>query len=169
VAPVLPLLPFCAAAFHLIINRHESFVAAEVARVLAPGGAFLTQQVASDLGASFRALLGAPSGPPPAPPWTLAEVVRQVRSGGLEITNCAEGAATLTFADVGALVWYLIHVPWVMPEFSISLRRPQLEALHQGRIITVQQRMLWLAARKAESDVSGRMPPLEAGAVDPRR
>jgi hypothetical protein len=31
-------LPFRSASFHLVTNRHESFVAAEVARVLAPGG-----------------------------------------------------------------------------------------------------------------------------------
>jgi SAM-dependent methyltransferase len=147
-ASALPALPVAAAAFNLITNRHESFVAAEVARVLAPGGRFLTQQIASDLGAPFRALLGAPPGPP-APPWTLSEALRQVRAAPLEITGCAEGAAVLTFADVGALAWYLIHVPWVMPEFSISRHRKPLEALHEGQAIAVQQPMFWLAARKA--------------------
>jgi SAM-dependent methyltransferase len=147
-APLLPPLPFATATFHLITNRHESFVAAEVARVLAPGGAFLTQQVASDLGAPFRALLGAPPGPR-APPWTLAEALRQVEAGGLESTGCAEGAATLSFADVGALAWYLINVPWVMPEFSISAHRARLQALHEGRLIAVQQPMFWLEARRA--------------------
>ena len=38
-------LPFRDGAFHLVVNRHEAFVAGEVARVLAPGGIFLTQQV----------------------------------------------------------------------------------------------------------------------------
>ena len=145
-APCLPALPFAAATFHLITNRHESFVAAEVARVLAPRGVFLTQQIASDLGAPFRTLLGAPPGPP-ALPWTLAEALRQVRAGGLEIAGAAEGAARLTFADVGALAWYLIQVPWVMPEFSIAGHRPRLEALHGRRAITVQQPMFWLAAQ----------------------
>ena len=142
----LPALPFAAAAFHLITNRHESFVAAEVARVLAPGGVFLTQQIASDLGAPFRTLLGAPPGPR-APSWTLAEAVRQVRADGLEIAGCAEGAAILTFADVGALAWYLSRVPWVMPEFSISRHRARLQALHDGQAIAVQQPMFWLSAR----------------------
>src|SRR5262249_7107155 len=37
-------IPFEDAAFDLVINRHESFAAPEVARVLRPGGRFLTQQ-----------------------------------------------------------------------------------------------------------------------------
>jgi hypothetical protein len=31
-------------AFDLVANRHEAFVATEVARVLSPGGTFVTQQ-----------------------------------------------------------------------------------------------------------------------------
>lgn len=58
-ALALPALPFADAAFHLIVNRHEAFVASEVARVLAPGGRFVTQQVGPELAAPFRALLGA--------------------------------------------------------------------------------------------------------------
>ena len=38
-------LPFGDSAFDLIINRHESFIAAEVFRVLKPGSKFITQQV----------------------------------------------------------------------------------------------------------------------------
>jgi SAM-dependent methyltransferase len=38
-------LPFRDEAFDLVTNRHEAFQAAEVRRVLAPGGTFVTQQV----------------------------------------------------------------------------------------------------------------------------
>ena len=41
-------LPFGAGAFELVLNRHEELDPAEVARILAPGGRFLTQQVGSD-------------------------------------------------------------------------------------------------------------------------
>ncbi len=34
--------------FDLILNRHESYHPGEIARVLAPGGTFLTQQVGGD-------------------------------------------------------------------------------------------------------------------------
>jgi hypothetical protein len=43
--PLAGALPFTAGAFDLVINRHESFDAAEVARVLTAGGRFVTQQV----------------------------------------------------------------------------------------------------------------------------
>src|SRR5215813_11691547 len=37
-------LPFRDGAFGLVANRHEAFLAAEVSRVLASGGTFITQQ-----------------------------------------------------------------------------------------------------------------------------
>jgi SAM-dependent methyltransferase len=44
------ILPLPDASFDLVINRHESFDAREVHRVLRPGGTFITQQVgAQDL------------------------------------------------------------------------------------------------------------------------
>jgi hypothetical protein len=39
-------LPFRDQTFHLVTNRHESFLASEVVPILVPGGCFLTQQVA---------------------------------------------------------------------------------------------------------------------------
>ncbi len=50
-------VPFRDACFDLVINRHEAFEAEEVARVLAAGGRFLTQQ-ASSAQDQFHALLG---------------------------------------------------------------------------------------------------------------
>jgi hypothetical protein len=38
-------LPFRDGVFGLVANRHEAFRAAEVSRVLAPGGTFITEQV----------------------------------------------------------------------------------------------------------------------------
>jgi SAM-dependent methyltransferase len=143
----LPALPFADAAFHLVLNRHEAFVASEVARVLAPGGRFLTQQIGADMGAPFRKMLGLPS-PPAASPWSLAVALRQVRAAGFYVEQCDEGAAQLRFADVGALAWYLSRLPWVMPEFEIARCREQLEALSSAGPITAPQPMFWLHARK---------------------
>ena len=38
-------LPYRTGAFHLVVNRHEAFVATKSRACLAPGGVFLTQQV----------------------------------------------------------------------------------------------------------------------------
>jgi len=52
-------MPFADGDFDLVLNRHAAFNASEVARILAPGGTFLTQQVhglwAYDLMAVFDA------------------------------------------------------------------------------------------------------------------
>jgi SAM-dependent methyltransferase len=147
-APALPALPFADSAFQLVTNRHESFVAAEVARVLEPGGQFITQQVASNFNGPMRALMDAPN-PTPPPRWDLALALDQVRAAGLEVIQALEGDAQVTFADVGALAWYLLHVPWVLPEFEIAAFRDRLAALHETAPITVPQPHFWLQARRA--------------------
>ena len=38
-------LPFADCQFDVVINRHEEFCPSEVARILNPGGRFITQQV----------------------------------------------------------------------------------------------------------------------------
>ena len=144
----LPRLPFADAAFHLVTNRHESFVAAEVARALAAGGRFLTQQIRGDFDAPLRALLDlAPR--PPGPVWDLAEAVRQAQAAGLQVTRSGEGEARITYADVGALAWYLLNLPWVLPGVAADAWRGQLAALHGRGALSVAQPMFWLEARKA--------------------
>ncbi len=143
----LPALPFTDGAFDLVTNRHESFVASEVERILAPGGRFLTQQIGSGLGAPFRTALGDAPGPA-GPVWGLAMAVEQLHASGLEITLWGEGETQLGFADVGALAWYLLRLPWVMPEFSVARHRQGLAALHGKGSLTISQPMFWLAARK---------------------
>ena len=146
-ATSLPALPFADGVFRFVTNRHESFVAAEVARILAPGGQFITQQVASNFSAPMRALLGAPA--PTPPHWSLAVALDQVRAVGLDVVKADEGDAQVTFADVGALAWYLKHVPWVLPEFDLATFRPRLAALNDRGPITVAQPHFWLLARRA--------------------
>lgn len=144
-------LPFADASFQLVVSRHESFVASEIARVLAPGGCFLTQQVASGGGDAYR-LFGAT--PPAAKTWDLTLATAQLTAAGLRIERQADGFETITFADVGALAWYLKNLPGVFPDFSIDAARPQLERLHQ-RIghegpLRLREPLFWLAARKPE-------------------
>jgi SAM-dependent methyltransferase len=85
-------LPYRAGAFHLVVNRHEAFVAAEVARVLAPGGVFLTQQVDNGNLDDCCAWLDRPS-PPPTASW-LPLAVAQVRAAGLTVEDARVGVET---------------------------------------------------------------------------
>ena len=149
-------LPFRSAMFHLVANRHESFVAAEVARILAPGGCFLTQQIASPWADDFYRLLDRP--PPPTSPqrWDLSLAVAQVTAAGLTVVASAEGHERREFADVGALAWYLKAVAWGVPGFTVKGCRARLAQLH-ARIesdgpLVVRLPHFWLEAEKPRED-----------------
>lgn len=148
-------LPFPSQSFDLVVNRHEAFVASEVARVLAPSGRFVTQQVGSCSG--FHRLLGLPL-PPPAPtrPWNLGLAIEQVERAGLTVVQSSEGESVISFADVGAVAWYLKAIPWELPGFSLDHHRAGLLHLHR-RI-------------KAEGGAAARQPAFFLVAVkSPRR
>jgi SAM-dependent methyltransferase len=123
-------LPFRSATFHLVTNRHESFVAAEVARVLMPGGRFLTQQIALPWADDFYRLLDLPLPPPPPRPWALSLAVAQVEAAGLTVIASAEGYEARAFHDVGAMAWYLKAISWGIPGFTIAGFRRRLARLH---------------------------------------
>lgn len=137
-------LPFRTEAFDLVTNRHESFRAEEVARVLRPDGVFITQQAHSG-SEQFHQLLG--SEPPELREFELDMAVAQLRDAGLSIDEADEGIATTVFADIGALAWYLRSVPWAVPGFTVSVYRQALLRLHNGPI-RVGSRRFWLQAHK---------------------
>jgi SAM-dependent methyltransferase len=137
-------LPFRTGAFDLVSNRHESFRAGEVARVLRPGGIFLTQQAHSG-SRQFHQLLGAE--PPPVHEFEIDLALAQVREAGLTVEEADVGTSTTVFGDIGALAWYLRSVPWAIPGFTISAYRKALLRLHNGAIRVESQRF-WLRARR---------------------
>jgi SAM-dependent methyltransferase len=122
------LLPLADGEFDLVLNRHASFNADEVARILAPGGVFLTEQIhalwAQDLLAVFNAK-------PPWPNDTLEEHVARLKAAGLTIANAQDWSGRLSFTDVGAIVYYLKAVPWLVPGFSVETHSQDLLALQR--------------------------------------
>jgi hypothetical protein len=124
-----PRLPFREASFRLVVNRHESFVTQDVARILVPGGHFVTQQLGDGLFGDFGALFDRAIGE--QQPFTLALATAQVEAAGLHVEECRAGRETVTFADVGALAWYLRMIPWTVPGFSIDGDRERLRELHR--------------------------------------
>lgn len=109
--------PFTDAEFGLVINRHGPINIDEIARILRPGGMFLTQQVhgmwAHDLMACFGTT---PQWPEATPdrylPW--------LESAGMEVTMHEDWSGELAFTDVGAIVYYLKAVPWMVPGFTVE-------------------------------------------------
>jgi SAM-dependent methyltransferase len=74
-----PALPFRDGSFDLIIDRHESYLAAEVFRVLRPGGRFVTQQCGGTHHADLNDQLGLPR--PRYAAWRLEAAEAQQRRG----------------------------------------------------------------------------------------
>ncbi len=139
-------------SFDLVGNRHESYLPSEVRRVLAPGGCFLTQQVAGDFNREFYALLGEPAPTPEAPHWNLGFARAQLEAAELPPVAGGEGWEVLHFADVGALAWYLLNLPWVFPGFSFRRHRERLRGLHEsGKPLAVRQFLFWLEARSPQA------------------
>jgi SAM-dependent methyltransferase len=122
------VLPFRDAAFDAVLDRHEAYDAREVARVLAPGGVFLTQQVN---GRSHADLLGWFGTEPHWPDVTVDRLAADLVRMGLDIELARSWWGTISFFDVGALVYYLKAIPWEVPDFSVDRFRPELLGLQR--------------------------------------
>lgn len=121
-------MPFEADTFDLVLNRHGGFRATEMHRIIKPGGVFLTQQVGGDnlgdLTARFGARLAYPDN-------TLAKIREELAALGCEIRRTDEWRGPVTFADVGALVYFLKAIPWVIEDFDLLRHRDVLDGLHR--------------------------------------
>jgi SAM-dependent methyltransferase len=142
-------MPFVDGEFDLVLNRHSGTNPGEVARVLAPGGTFLTQQIhglwAQDLVAAFDAKV-------PWPQATLENKVRRLKDAGLTISVTEEWSGVFSFADVGAIVYYLKAVPWLVEGFSVETHLEHLLALQdrleRGEGLVFEARKYRIEARK---------------------
>jgi SAM-dependent methyltransferase len=142
-------MPFADGEFDLVLNRHSGFNATEVSRILTAGGAFLTQQVhglwAVDLLAAFDAR-------PQWPDSTPSKYVPQLKTAGLTTTDIREWSGHISFTDVGAIVYYLKAVPWLVPGFSVEAYLQHLlslqSRLENGESLTFSARKYLLEAHK---------------------
>jgi SAM-dependent methyltransferase len=110
-------LPFTDGEFDLVIDRHTCFNASEVARILTPGGIFLTEQVD---GRNLDDLLQAFESKPQWPFFTLDFALSLIKSAGLKIDIARDWTGKAVFRDVGAIVYYLKAVPWTVPDFTVK-------------------------------------------------
>ncbi len=124
---LIEILPLPDASFDLVLDRHTSFNAAEVARVLRTDGIVLTQQVdgrQTDLQAAFAA-------PAQWPFFTLDFLRQKLAEAPLGVEWAEEWTGEMTFTDVGAVVYYLKAVPWLVTDFTVEKYLPQLAHLQQ--------------------------------------
>ncbi|CAJ63382.1 MULTISPECIES: class I SAM-dependent methyltransferase [Frankia] len=125
-------LPFADATFDLVVSRHPLATCwPEIARVLRPGGGYLSQQVGP---ASVGELTEYFLGPQPA-------AVRgrrhpdgardAARAAGLEVVDLRMETLHTEFRDVGAVVYFLRKVIWIVPGFTVERYRGRLAELHE--------------------------------------
>jgi SAM-dependent methyltransferase len=120
-------LPFRDDTFDLVLSRHSSYWPHEVARVLRPGGTYLTQQRGDGDDDLLRTFGRATSTGPDFDPTFAAA---QLEDAGFEIVRTGEADATVRFFDVGALVYYLRAIPWIVPGFDVDADRAVLHRIH---------------------------------------
>ncbi|MCZ4122251.1 class I SAM-dependent methyltransferase [Streptomyces sp. H39-S7] len=127
-----PPLPFGDAAFDLVVSRHPVTTWwNEIARVLRPGGTYFSQQVGP---ASVFELVEYFLGPLPA------EVRRgrhpddartAAEAAGLEILDLRMETLRTEFHDIGAVIYFLRKVIWMVPGFTVGQYRAELKALDE--------------------------------------
>jgi SAM-dependent methyltransferase len=126
-----PALPFPAATFDLVVSRHPVRTWwDEIARVLMPGGTYLSQQVGAG---SNRELSEAMMGPLPPPEQHPDRVAAAAEAAGLRVIDLRAETLRAEFFDVGAVAYFLRKVIWTVPDFTIERYERQLRAVH-GRI-----------------------------------
>lgn len=142
-------LPYADNSFDCIANRHESFLATEVSRVLKAGGRFITQQVDLHWYDDLYAALGL-NVPDEAESW-LPVAIEQLRAAGLEIVASQRGEEHQSFRDIAALIWYLQATSWNIPDFDLTDHDAALRRIHAGMsdrpLVVRQQRFLVVATR----------------------
>ena len=139
-------LPFGASSFDLVVSRHPVVTRwPEIARVLRPGGTYLSQQIGAG---SMRALTDAMMGPRPVSEVRRAErAVAAAGAAGLEVVDVREARLAAVFHDIAAVVVFLRKVVWTVPDFSVERYRQPLAELHErigrdGAFVAYAERFL---------------------------
>lgn len=122
-------LPFRSGSFDLVVSRHPIDTDwSEIARVLEPGGRYLSQQVGPQ---SLRDLSERLMGPlPPSTERDPERARRAAEDAGLVVEQLEVERPRTVFHDIGAVVYFLRLVVWIVPGFTVERYRPQLRRLH---------------------------------------
>lgn len=123
-----PPFPLRDDTFDLVVSRHP--VRAwweEIARVLAPGGTYLSQEVGQRSVAELVEFFLGPQ------PWTgrdPADARAMAEAAGLAVVDLRTARLRTEFFDIGAVVYFLRKVIWMVPGFTVAAYRPHLKELH---------------------------------------
>ncbi len=79
-------------------------------------------------------------------------VSADIAAAGLDVVDLRHEQIQLEFFDVGAVIYFLRKLNWVVPDFTVAKYRDKLMELHrhieaEGAFVTVSSRVL-IEARK---------------------
>lgn len=114
-------LPYPDESFDVVSSRHPiENPWREIARVLRPGGTFLSQQIGAG---TVRELKEFFLGPQDYGDWT-PEVLRgEAEAVGLTIQRLEPAKLRMEFSDLAAVVHFLRKVIWIVPGFEVEKYR----------------------------------------------
>jgi len=112
-------MPFPDASFDIITDRHGSYDADELYRVLKPGGWFITQQVGEDNDRELVEML-LPGTKRTFEGHCLSNCAGELKNAGFEILESGEAYRPISFYDTGALVWFAKIIEWEFVGFSVD-------------------------------------------------
>jgi len=121
-------LPFDDEFFDLIISRHEAYYPRELMRILKHEGMFITQQVGSIGVINLRQFLTEKD--ETVSNWNLNFAVEELKSAGFQIPERQEDIQFYRFYDIGAVVYLLKSIPWIIEDFTIDKYQDRLWELH---------------------------------------
>jgi SAM-dependent methyltransferase len=125
-----PAFPFASGSFDLVTSRHpvETYWD-EIARVLRPGGTYLSQQVGPHSVVELSEWMMGPRPGGSKRDSGLASAAAE--AAGLTVVDLREARLREVFDDVGAVVYFLRLVIWIVPGFTVEAYRDRLQALHE--------------------------------------
>jgi hypothetical protein len=121
-------VPLETGSIDVVLNRHESYTPVEIVRMLRPGGAFVTQQVGSVDEVTLRQFFEQRS--VRLGNWNLESAVLELERAGMTVEYADEHIGTTRFSDIGAVVFFLRAIPWLVEGFSVEKYGGQLRRLH---------------------------------------
>jgi SAM-dependent methyltransferase len=146
-------LPFRSESFDLVVSRHPTVVLwSEIARVLRPGGRYLSQQIGIGSNRELYEFLMGPQRHPAGDGSQRA--LRELAAAGLVAEDVRHESLEVRFDDIAAVVVFLRKVIWTVPDFSVRRYRDRLADLHEqirraGPFVSHSQRVLVQAVKPA--------------------
>ncbi|MBV1856669.1 class I SAM-dependent methyltransferase [Catellatospora tritici] len=139
-------LPFDDASFDLVVSRHPTGTDwSEIARVLTPGGTYLSQQIGAGTNIELSRFFKGPREIPDR--WRTDYRVALAKAAGLDIVDVREATLRVVFYDVAAVIVFLRKVIWTVDDFSVARYRDRLADMHtqierDGSFVSHAQRFL---------------------------